>query len=277
MIKKVMGAVYNFLYNRILPVAGQIMVSRNRYCNVIYYHDIVEGDGVSCMYINIDKFKFQMRYLKEQGFEFLRFDDFVDNDKLRFKKKRILIAFDDGWLSNYSAIFQWMRDNNIKYNIFLTIGEVGSNSNYINWDMAREMHKSGIVGFGAHTFTHPDMSDIEAIDWQLEIDKANELFSKELGFEPADFCYPYGYFSKQSNKRLITSSTYTRIYLSESMYTFEKNNKIIFGRTGIKGEIGHKGFVNAVNGYDNLNYLYARLFHRPILSVYHLFHKSQGE
>lgn len=277
MIKKVALSIYNFVYNNVVPLFGRFFVSKNKYCNVIYYHDVVQDCGGSCMYINVDKFKMQMRHLKSMGFEFMRFDDFEYNDKVKFQKKRLLIAFDDGWLSNYTEIFEFMRSEKIKYNVFLTIGEIGVNKNYLTWEMVREMHQSGIVGFGTHTYTHPDMSDLERIDWRLEIEESDNRFFRELGYEPHDFCYPFGYFSEDSITRLISESAYLRIYLSESMFSYEQDGKIVFGRTGIKGENSISDLMKAANGYKNLNYLYTRWFHTPVLAVYHLFHKPSIE
>ena len=111
--------------------------------NVIYYHDIVRGEGFSFMRTNINVFKNQMEWLKNHGYETFRFDD-LNDCTIRFRKKRVLIAFDDGWRSNYSEIYDLMRQMGLKYNIFLTIGEIGVNPNYLTWDMAREMHKSGL-------------------------------------------------------------------------------------------------------------------------------------
>ena len=53
-------------------------------------------------------------------------DEFYDwkvNDK-KISRKSILITFDDGWLSNYTEIFDFMKLKKIKYNIFLEIATI---------------------------------------------------------------------------------------------------------------------------------------------------------
>ena len=276
MIKQVLSKLYSFFFDIIVPVFGRLFVWHNKYCNVIYYHDVVDDCGCSCMYINVDKFKEQMRSLKEQGFEFLRFDDFSNEENTRFKKKRVLISFDDGWLSNYSKIFEFMKENNIKYNIFLTLGKIGIDNDYLTWDMVRKMHGCGLVGFGAHTYSHPNMSAIDNIDWDIEVDKANEVFESELGYTPADFCYPFGYYSEASNKELLEKSIYKRIYISKSYFSQSKVNKIIFGRTGIQGEDGYNKFINSAYGYYNIKDFFVKVFYSPLLFIYHLImHQSK--
>ncbi len=125
------------------PLIGRMMLQNNIYVNVIYYHDIVRDKGYSFMRTNIGVFKHQMEWLAKNGYETLRFDD-LNVDTLRFKKKRVLIAFDDGWRSNYTEIFEYMKSLGLQYNIFLTMGEINNNPEYLTWDMVREMHDSGL-------------------------------------------------------------------------------------------------------------------------------------
>lgn len=239
------------LTNHIIPFVGRLRLRKNKYCNVIYYHDIVRDEGYSYMRMPIQQFQEQMLWLVENGYDTLRFDDFQDEEKLKFKKKRVLIAFDDGWLSNYTEIFDFMKLHNIKYNIYLTMGEIGNNADYLTWDMVKEMHQSGLVGFGAHTYTHPNMKDLSLVDCELEIHKADELFCSHLGFFPLDFCYPFGYYSEESNQYMISNTNYTRIYTSDKTFSYENNKKIIFGRNGISADFNKPFFSKVVKGYNN--------------------------
>lgn len=247
-----MNRLKNFIYENIIPAIGSVFVSKNKYCNVIYYHDIVKGEGDSFMRTNIEIFKCQMQYIAQQGYETLRFDDFKDEDNLRFKKKRVLIAFDDGWLSNYTEIYDFMESLDLKYNIYLTIGEISNNPNYLTWEMVRRMHDSGLCGFGVHTYTHPDMSDLNKIDLELEVTKADTKFIQELGFKPLDFCYPFGYYSEASNEYLSSRTEYKRIYTSAMLYSYLQNHAVIFGRNGISNSESFKVFKGKLKGYYNI-------------------------
>ena len=205
-----MNAVKRLAYNYLIPFIGRLNVSKNKFVNVIYYHDIVKGEGQSFMRTNIEVFKQQMQYIAGNGYKTLRFDELDDKDNLKFEMKKVVIAFDDGWLSNYTEIFEFMRSLGIKYNIYLTIGEIGKNLEYLTWDLVRQMHDIGWVGFGVHTFTHPHVADMKDINPKLEFVDANEIFQKELGYEPLDFCYPYGSCSEKSHEYLTTQTILVR-------------------------------------------------------------------
>ena len=134
------------------------------------------------------------------------------------------------------------------------MGEIGKNKDYLTWDMVREMHSSGIVGFGAHTFTHPSMKDIDTINCDLEITQANELFKTNLGFYPLDFCYPFGDYSEKTNKYMIENTNYSRIYTSKRIYSYKILDRIIFGRSGISADYDMSFFKKVVKGYNNCAY-----------------------
>lgn len=247
-----MNFIKRIAYNYAIPFIGKINVKKNKFVNVIYYHDIVQGPGHSFMQTNIDVFKCQMQYIVENGYKTLRFDELNDKDNVKFEKKKVVIAFDDGWLSNYTEIFDLMKSLGVKYNIYLTIGEIGNNPDYLSWDLVRKMHDSGLVGFGVHTYTHPYVADMSDIDPELEFVKANEVFQKELGYEPLDFCYPYGSCSEISHEYLTTNTQYQRIYTSSMMYTYGKNGRIIFGRNGISNDESFCVFKAKLDGFFNI-------------------------
>lgn len=249
-----MNILKRIAYKNIVPVVGSLLKNKNKYINVIYYHDIIEGEGNNAQHTNVETFKKQMEYLVSKGYKTITFDDIEKGEEITFKDKYVLITFDDGWVSNYSKIFEFMKERNIKYNIFLEVGAISKNPEYLTWDQVREMHDSGVVGFGAHTYSHVSMKDIETIDTQKEVEEVNNIIFKEIGFYPVDFCYPYGQFTEQSNKFLLENTKYKRIYTSEHDFSYGVGDKIVFGRSSINGAEDFKTFINKLNGkYNALN------------------------
>lgn len=247
-----MNVLKRFIYNNIVPFIGYVFRRHNNYINVIYYHDIVEGEGYSFMKTNIDVFKRQMEYIASNRYHTLRFDDLQSENDEQYRRNNLIIAFDDGWSSNYTMIYDLMKDLGLRYNIYLSIGKIDNDPNYLTWDQVRTMHKSGLVGFGVHTYSHPDMSDLSMVDLDLEFTMADMLFEKELGYKPVDFCYPFGAYSEDSNEYISTNLNYKRIYTSRLMYSYRQNGKLIFGRSGISNEENFRIFKFKLKGYFNV-------------------------
>ena len=246
-----MNILKKIVYTHIIPIIGMLNNRRNRFVNIIYYHDIVKGSGKSFQQTNIELFKRQMEYIIQKGYRTFRFDD-LNDDIIGFDSRSIVIAFDDGWISNYVEIYDFMKSQGLKYNIYLAVDKIGSNSDYLTWDMVRKMHNEGNVGFGVHTFNHVDVSNLTKIDPSVEFGQANSRFQEELGYVPLDFCYPFGAYSETSNEYLIKNSPYTRIYTSRMMYSYTQNGKVVFGRCGIKNEESMWLFKAKLKGYMNI-------------------------
>ena len=247
-----MNPIKKIIYQYGIPFIGRICNGRNKFVNVIYYHDIVSGKGNSFQQTNIDVFKRQMQYIASQGYQTLRFDDLKSEKDEAFGRKKIVIVFDDGWKSNYTEIYEFMKSLGIKYSIYLAVKEIGANPDYLTWNQVRLMHDEGIVGFGAHTYTHPHIDAIINIDVDVEFKMADAIFEAELGYKPLDFCYPYGTYSEETNEYISSHLVYKRIYTSRLMYSYRQNGKIIFGRNGISGDEPFRVFVSKLKGYYNV-------------------------
>lgn len=243
-----MNAVKKFAFNTVLPAIGALRRNCNNYVNVIYYHDIVKSGGGTSQRINISLFKKQMLYLKNKGYKTLSFDEIENGADINFEKGKILITFDDGWHSNYTIIFDFMKQHGIKYNIFLAAAKIDNDPEYLTWDMVNKMHASGIVGFGAHTYSHPDMQNISDSDINYEIVKSNNIIFEKTGMKPHDFCFPYGKYSDKVLNYILENTDYTRIYTSDMRYSYSKNNKIVFGRSSINSDYPFKTFRHMVKG-----------------------------
>jgi peptidoglycan/xylan/chitin deacetylase (PgdA/CDA1 family) len=64
----------------------------------------------------------------------------------------------------------------------------------LNWAEARAMTAAGIQ-FGAHTVTHPNLTDINRLDVLYEFEKCRDRIQQETGQEVTAFAYPGGQFS----------------------------------------------------------------------------------
>ncbi len=247
-----MNYLKKIIYTQFIPFLGKINRNRNNYINVIYYHDIVDSEGHTYMKTPYDIFKRHMEFISSKNIPTYTFEE-LDNDFCkRNNKNGLLITFDDGWVSNYSMIFELMKSLGLKYNIFLAVGKIGTDPQYLTWDQVREMKASGIVGFGAHTFNHVNMSIYEQVDVKHEIHDANRMIKEETGINVKDFCFPYGAYSQASIDGLIAEKAYERIYTSDLNYSYPYNNTIIFGRNGISCTESDSVFKNKVYGYFNV-------------------------
>ncbi|MDG1438931.1 MAG: polysaccharide deacetylase family protein, partial [Emcibacteraceae bacterium] len=70
-----------------------------------------------------------------------------------------------------------------------------NNASSMTWDQIRELEKEPLVDIGHHGHAHAHMTDL-SLDFALnDLDTADQIFVKELGYIPEIFAYPYGEYS----------------------------------------------------------------------------------
>jgi peptidoglycan/xylan/chitin deacetylase (PgdA/CDA1 family) len=167
-------------------------------------------------------------------------------------ERSIVITFDDGYLSHYTEVFPRLVGTNDEFwfdkiknmrRIMIKrkldtgqldkrdfknipdsekddiIDDVAQKINYkssgrdiLNWEEVAEMHKSGLVTFGAHTHTHPILPNIDDKRVNEELKLSKSALEKKLRNKVRHFSYPNGNYNKRHVKQVesagyLTSTT----------------------------------------------------------------------
>jgi peptidoglycan/xylan/chitin deacetylase (PgdA/CDA1 family) len=136
---------------------------------ILYYHAIAdETFGIEQMFVRIQEFDDQMRYMKDNGYQCVTFDDL---DHLRDFKKPFMITFDDGYEDNYTNMYPILKKYGFKATVFLVPLYVDKNR-YLKTSEILEMRE--LVNFQSHTLTHDYLTTLsyEEIERQLRDSKS---------------------------------------------------------------------------------------------------------
>ena len=133
--------------------------------------------------IQMNVFKEHIQIIKNSGFKFHKPDKFKEqfgNIKL---KKEILITIDDAFKSFYVEAWPYLRENKIPFILFVSTEPVGKKG-YMTWDQIKEIEQEPFALIGHHSHSHNYLIDETAEEFILDIEKANKIFLKELGYIP---------------------------------------------------------------------------------------------
>lgn len=222
---------------------------------VVMYHRVInksENEGIHGTYIYENIFREHMKYLKDNNFSVITFEDLNNigwRNRFDKNKKYIIITFDDGYVDNYELAFPILKEFNFKATIFL-MGE----STYNEWDvkadgeksfplmsveMIKEMQDYGIE-FGAHTFNHPKLNKLSNDEIKHQIVDVKKPLEEKIGREIITFAYPYGILNDYA-KKMVEEAGYTfgvatdsgSVCLSDDLYQIRRI--AIFPNTNLFG------------------------------------------
>ena len=175
---------------------------------ILTYHSIDNSNSVNS--VSPSSFKKHMSCLKKYGYQTLSLCDvirYIEQGE-EFPGNRLVITFDDGYTNNYTHAFPILKEFDFTAIIFITTNHIGKINNWPNqhpsipsvpmltWEEMKEMAKYGIE-FGAHTQTHPRLTEVDIKAAQEEIVSSKKEIETNLG-QPVDyFSYPFGSFDDQ--------------------------------------------------------------------------------
>ena len=145
--------------------------------------------------IQMDIFKQQIEIIKESNYKFNNPNEFENMFSTPKIKKEILITIDDAFLSFYQEAWPFLKKNKIPFILFVSTEPVGKRG-YMTWSQIREVESEDFAFIGHHSHTHDYLINETNDQFISDIEKANKIFLKELGYIPNLFSYPFGEYSK---------------------------------------------------------------------------------
>lgn len=171
---------------------------------VLMYHRVGDppaGSRLKKLWVTERDFRRQLETVLSLGYEPVFASRLADPESL--PPKPLAVTFDDGTEDNYTAAFPVLKALGVRATVFLVADWVGKRNGWedpadepwqrtLTWEQVRTMRDSGLVEFGSHTMTHPDLRalDDERLAWELSESKGR--LETALGRRVDAFAYPYG-------------------------------------------------------------------------------------
>jgi peptidoglycan/xylan/chitin deacetylase (PgdA/CDA1 family) len=144
-----------------------------------------------------------MKWLVRRGYRTISFEEL-----LRLRRgnvlppaRSIVVTFDDGYVDNTALAAPVLERLGIPVTIFLVSGTDGRSSWNVRDSLARRRLltlpaatkvRSRLLGFGAHTRTHPRLTEVDATALESEVAGSKRDLEEAFGEEVVGFAYPYG-------------------------------------------------------------------------------------
>ncbi|MFS0820303.1 polysaccharide deacetylase family protein [Bacillus sp. 1P02SD] len=177
------------------------LIAQNTFCfeqhvPILMYHAIDEykGKGLKGLFVSPTNFESQMKYLKENKYTLLTFEQWGERNKVN---KPILVTFDDGMKNNMNAlrVLQSLEDENFlpRATEFVVAGRIGASPYWLSSEDIKQMVSSGIFSIQSHTMSHADLPIIS--NYENELNASKQKIENLTGYPVIAIAYPAGQFN----------------------------------------------------------------------------------
>ena len=231
---------------------------------VLMYHRVINDNkyaGVYDTHVTLENFEKQMKYIKDNGYETITFEDIVNGEyKNRFNKKYVIITFDDGYKDNLKNALPILKKYNLKAVLFYVTDET-----YNKWDTdvenrpkekkfelmnleeIKELYSSGLIEIGGHTTTHLDMPLIEREALKKDLEESRDKIEEITGKKPVSFAYPWGR-NNETCRKVVEEVGYKFAVSTESGSSCFSDNLFEIVRVGIYSKDDINKFEQKISG-----------------------------
>jgi peptidoglycan/xylan/chitin deacetylase (PgdA/CDA1 family) len=144
--------------------------------------------------IEMTIFKEQIKIIRNLNYNFYNPGELDTNFYIEKKEKKILITIDDAFSSFYEVAWPYLKKEKIPFILFVSTNPIGKKG-YMSWKQIKEVEKESNAYIGNHSHSHDYLVNFKEDDFIKDINTANEIFIKNLGYNPIFFSYPFGEYS----------------------------------------------------------------------------------
>lgn len=143
--------------------------------------------------VSPSSFAEQMGYLSTHGYTPITLDTLaaIYANQAQAPTKPVIITFDDGYSDFYSNAYPILKKYNFHSVSFIPTGLVGTGG-YMSWDNIKELQKSGLVSFEAHTISHAYLPKLSYQQMVKELQDSKHTLQNQIGTVVNFVAYPYG-------------------------------------------------------------------------------------
>jgi peptidoglycan/xylan/chitin deacetylase (PgdA/CDA1 family) len=213
---------------------------------VLMYHSIDYEKGNE-LRIPKEKFREQMKYLKEEGFNPISLEELYSHMLLGTKVpvKPVVITLDDGYEDNYTNAYPVLKEFGFKAVIFMITGVMDTGSTYLTSDQIKEMDKNGVKIEG-HTVNHPKLDTLSYSKQLEELAVSKASLEKLLGRDINYIAYPYGKFNNNTLKA-VEEAGYKMAFSTQSGLAQKSNGIYKLHRIYVSDKHNMQQFKQFVN------------------------------
>jgi peptidoglycan/xylan/chitin deacetylase (PgdA/CDA1 family) len=169
---------------------------------ILSYHGVAPSNAVvdpEFLRVDPETFDAQVQVLQQAGFEIVTVAELARRAGGRKPPPgMVALSFDDGMDDNHANLLPILKERNAVASVYVTTGLIGQENPWMAPGTSRMMFEPELrdlvaagVELGAHTVSHPDMSQMTYDDCLREMVESRDRVAAISGQAVTTFAYPY--------------------------------------------------------------------------------------
>lgn len=179
------------------PIKGPVKIPVIMYHYVEYVKDPHDTIRKS-LDVTPNVFEAHLKSFRNANFETYFLKDVPDilAGKISYDpKKSVVLSFDDGYEDFYTDVFPLLKKYHMRATLYVIYNFIGR-PGFVTKEQVAELHDSGLVEIGSHTFDHLYLKTVSDAVAEKQIILSKKAFEDEFHFKIYTFAYPYGAMSQ---------------------------------------------------------------------------------
>ena len=183
---------------------------------ILCYHRV--SDDPDDLAVGVRRFAEQMEHLAAEGYRVVDVPEAVRLlDTWPPGERAIGLSFDDGYADLAENALPVLERLGFRATVFIATAVTDGRARFawydtqpplLGWEDIAALDRGGVLGFEAHTLTHPNLLAIADADARREIAHCKRELEERLGRGVTAFAYPAGLFAARE-RRFATQSGYS--------------------------------------------------------------------
>ena len=220
--------------------------------NILIFHKIVKRNISNWADIKTDLIENTLEKISESG---KSVSSIINSGP---DSNSIIFTFDDGHKSDFEIVFPLLKKYNYTATFFIVPEKIGM-IGYMTWEDIHTLHRHGME-IGSHSLSHRYMSSLSEDALEKEFVESKKILEKRLNTQIVSFAYPYGDFSRTTNK-IAKGAGYK--YICTSKPGNSSKEKSILNRNSLHSKMNQSD-VNKII-FNNSKYFFSRLLKYSML------------
>jgi len=209
---------------------------------VLFYHRV--ADDRDELAVPVRRFREQMAFLAAEGYAVL---DITQIGALlgagELPARTIGLTFDDGCRDVAENAVPVLAQHGFRATVFVATGVTAGRASFawysrqppvLGWEEIVTLDREGIIEFGAHSVTHPNLLAVDDERATLEIAGSKAELEEHLGRPVTAFSYPAGLFGERE-RRIVARAGYELAVSCEPGVNLPTTDRLALRRRQIDG------------------------------------------